>query len=318
MADGQQVEGVDYAWSRPNITQLAALGKVFACRYGGPGTSGKHLTASEAQALSAAGISIVANAEGAADGLLGGFNAGVSWARSAETHFRNCGMPADRPIYLSVDFNVSSAQWPAVANSLRGAASVLGAARVGVYGGRRAIEWARRDGVARWYWQTYAWSSGVWVPGNHIEQYLNGVTIAGTGSVDLDRALPADYGQWTVGGGNMALTQRELAIISNAYQVLYEEAHEHDPIKWITDLDTMLTTTLPNLPLRRMMRVEAKLDQLIAMVSTIGTSNPDTAAIIAAMKAEFDEQLAEIEAVVDTELDEQSRAGADNDTAPQG
>lgn len=116
----------------------------------------------------------------------------------------------------------------------------------------------------------------------------------------------------------MALTQRELAIISNAYQVLYEEAHEHDPIKWITDLDTMLTTTLPNLPLRRMMRVEAKLDQLIAMVSTIGTSNPDTAAIIAAMKAEFDEQLAEIEAVVDTELDEQSRAGADNDTAPQG
>lgn len=203
MADGQQVEGVDYAWSRPNISQLASLGKVFACRYGGPGTSGKHLTASEAQTLSAAGISIVANAEGAADGLLGGWNAGVSWASSAEIHFRNCGMPPDRPIYLSVDFDVTSAQWPTVANALRGAASVLGAARVGVYGGRRAIEWARRDGVARWYWQTYAWSSGVWVPGNHIEQYLNGVTIAGTGSVDLDRALTSDYGQWKVGDNDM-------------------------------------------------------------------------------------------------------------------
>jgi len=311
------VEGVDYAFSRPNITQLAALGKVFACRYGGMGSSTKHLTPDEARALSAAaGISVVANVEGAADGLLGGWNAGVSWASSARAHFARCGMPPDRPIYLSVDFNVTSAQWPACAQALRGAASVLGAARVGVYGGRRAIEWARRDGVAAWFWQTYAWSSGVWVPGNHIEQYLNHVDLAG-GTLDLDRALPADYGQWTV-GGTVALTQKEMAIVSNAYQVLYEWTHEHDPIKWITNLDTMQLMELPNLPLRRAMRVEAKLDQLIAMVSTIGTSNPETAAIIAAMKAEFDEQLAEIEAVVDRQLDQQSLGGADNDTATTG
>jgi hypothetical protein len=52
--------------------------------------------------------------------------------------------------------------------------------------------------VAAWFWQTYAWSAGVWAPGNHIEQYQNGVALAGA-TLDLDRALTADYGQWMIG-----------------------------------------------------------------------------------------------------------------------
>jgi hypothetical protein len=40
MADGPPpVEGVDYAWSRPDIPALASSGKRFACRYGGPGSA---------------------------------------------------------------------------------------------------------------------------------------------------------------------------------------------------------------------------------------------------------------------------------------
>lgn len=306
------VEGVDYAFSRPDIGQLAALGKKFACRYGGAGSTTKHLTPSEAVALSSVGMDIVANVEGAADGLLGGWNAGVSWASSAEQHFRNCGMPPDRPIYLSVDFDVLSSQWPAVAKALQGAGSILGASRVGVYGGRKAIEWARRDGVAAWFWQTYAWSGGVWVPGNHIEQYRNTVTLAG-GTLDLDRALPTDYGQWRIGDSAMALTDKQNRILSNAYQVEYEWTHEHDPIRWVTNIDTGEYIELPNLPLRRLMRIEAKIDTLIAMVAEIGTANPETAAVIAALRQEFDEQLADIEKVVDRQLDQQSIGGADND-----
>lgn len=204
MADGPMpTEGVDYAWSRPNIGLLAAAGKRFACRYGGPGSDGKQLDPAEAQALAAAGVAIVANAEGSAGGLAGGWSVGVDWARDAEAHFAACGMPAGRPIYLSVDFDVTSSQWPSVAGALRGAASVLGGVhRVGVYGGRRAIEWARRDGVAAWFWQTYAWSGGVWVPGNHIEQHLNGVALAGA-TLDLDRSLTSDFGQWTIGEVDM-------------------------------------------------------------------------------------------------------------------
>lgn len=216
-------EGVDYAFSRPSPPRLYAAGKHFACRYGGPGTSDKHLTAAEAQALTAAGLAVVANAEGAADGLLGGWTVGADWARRADAHFRACGMPPDRPIYLSVDFDVTAAQWPAVADALRGAASVLGANRVGVYGSYDCMVWARRDNAARWFWQTYAWSGGRWAPKNDIEQYRNGVTLAG-GTLDLDRALTADYGQWTVGqtGAAEMMTPDEYKVLANTHDRVYD------------------------------------------------------------------------------------------------
>jgi len=224
MADGPlPIQGVDYAFPpRPNIQQLAAADPPikFACRYGGPGSIDKQLDPDEARALSAAGVAIVANAEGAAGGLVGGYSTGASWARSAEARFKACGMPPGRPIYLSVDFDVQSNQWAAVASALRGAADVLGGVhRVGIYGGRHAIEWARRDGVAEWFWQTYAWSSGIWVPGNHIEQYHNGVSLAGA-DVDLDRALTGDFGQWTVNGAD-DMTPQEHAWLYNTAQIIY-------------------------------------------------------------------------------------------------
>ena len=233
------VEGVDYAFPpRPSIAGLAEAGKKFAFRYGGPGSLSKQLDPVEAQTLSAAGIAVVANAEGAADGLLGGWNPGVSWAASAEAHFKKCGMPPGRPIYLSVDFDCPSSRWPSVAAALRGAASVLGAARVGVYGGRRSIEWARRDNVAQWFWQTYAWSGGVWAPGNHCEQYKNGVPLAG-GSVDLNRALLPDFGQWTTGDDmtfeqadrNTAIadTWRMLTVLENRDAAEYQLPGEPAP-----------------------------------------------------------------------------------------
>jgi len=219
------IEGVDYAWARPTVAGLVTAGKKFTCRYGGPGSAGKQLDKAEARALIAAGIAICANAEGAADGMLGGFTTGASWARSADTHFRACGMPATRPIYLSADVDVTATQWPKVADALRGAASVLGGVgRVGVYGSYDVMLWARRDGVAAWFWQTYAWSEGRWAPGNHIEQYRNGVALAG-GNVDLDRALTADYGQWgPPDTGDDMLTSDDLKNIKSTV--------------WYSDLDT--------------------------------------------------------------------------------
>lgn len=199
MADGQQVQGVDYAFPPwPNINQLAAAGIKFACRYGGPGTAPKHLTLAEAQQLTAAGIAVVANAEGSADGLINGFAAGVSWARLAEEHFRACGMPPGRPIYFSVDFDTTSGDWDELDAAMDGAASVIGRDRVGVYGEYSIIEHFAANQKARWYWGTYAWSGGRWSAHNHIEQYRNGVALAGA-DVDLNRALKSDYGQWTIG-----------------------------------------------------------------------------------------------------------------------
>lgn len=196
--------GVDYD-SREGIPSPAALTRAnvkFACRYGGMGSAAKMLTGAERDALFAAGIDIVANVEGAQDGLLGGAPAGQTWAHEGEKFFTALDMPGDRPIYLSADFDVTSPQWPQVRNALHGAASVIGLDRVGIYGGYNAMAWARRDGVARWFWQTYAWSGGRWAAGNHIEQYRNGVVIDGV-RLDLDRGLTDDFGQW--GGSEMVL-----------------------------------------------------------------------------------------------------------------
>jgi hypothetical protein len=208
------IEGVDYAFPPiPTAAALKAAGKRFACRYGGPGSPSKQLTVDELAALRAAGIAVVANAEGAPDGLQGGYSAGRSWAADAEAHFRALGMPADRPIYLSVDFDAASADWPALDAAMTGAASVLGRGRVGVYGGYNVINHfaSMKDRLATWYWQTYAWStisgSVLWHPAAHIQQYRNGVTIGGA-DCDLNRAMVADYGQWTGEGDDMEQTDR--------------------------------------------------------------------------------------------------------------
>lgn len=189
-------EGVDYAFPPiPSPAALLAAGKTFACRYGGPGSASKQLTTEERDALHAAGIAIVANAEGAADGLKGGYSAGVAWAKSADEYFARLGLPKGRPIYFSVDYDTTATSWPALDAAMDGIASVIGRDRVGVYGEYALMVHLSGNGKAKWFWQTYAWSGGRWFPGNHIEQYKNGVTIGGA-DCDLNRAMKADYGQW--------------------------------------------------------------------------------------------------------------------------
>lgn len=188
------IEGVDYADARPSPAKLYAAGKRFAVRYGGPGRSSKQLSEVELKGLLGAGLSVVANAEGAADGYRGR-TVGRAWAKQAEEHFRSLGMPGDRPIYFSVDWAAGAKDWADIDAALRGSAEIIGAARVGVYGGYNTIRHCATAGTARWLWQTYAWSDGRWWAGAHLQQYHNGVTVAG-GDCDLNRAMVADYGQW--------------------------------------------------------------------------------------------------------------------------
>lgn len=226
------VEGVDYSTDHPSPTGLYEVGKRFAVRYVGPGTSPKHLTADEARALAAAGLSIAVHAEGVRDGLLGGASVGRDWARRGYDHARRLGMPADRPVYLSIDFDMQAAQWPAVRSALRAAEDEIGAERVGTYGGYRTIALAAGESVGRYYHQTYAWSGGRWHPAAHLHQYRNGVSLVG-GTVDLDRALVPDYGQWrpgempTIPGGSMTITDGDVKRIADG--VLGRMYREYDP-----------------------------------------------------------------------------------------
>jgi hypothetical protein len=188
------IEGVDYSFARPTPSALRAAGKRFAVRYVGPGSASKHLTAAEVRALAAAGIDVVANAEGAA-GAFKTAAVGKSWATSAWNAARALGMPVNRPIYFSVDWDADSGDWAGIDAALRAAAGVIGGDLVGVYGSYDVIAHCVSAKTAKWFWQTYAWSGGRQHPRANLYQYKNGVTIGG-GDLDLTRALTVDYGQW--------------------------------------------------------------------------------------------------------------------------
>jgi hypothetical protein len=52
-------------------------------------------------------------------------------------------------------------------------------------------------GLVAFGWQTYAWSHGHWDPRAQLQQYRNDQFIGGV-SVDFDRAVAADFGQWSI------------------------------------------------------------------------------------------------------------------------
>jgi hypothetical protein len=212
------IPGVDYAWSHPGGAALAAAGKRFAARYLSADPK-KNLGRAEAEDLAAHGISSVVVWESTATRPLAGRAAGISDAQTAAKQATAAGMPPSRPIYFAVDFDATAAQMPTVLAYLDGAASVLGRARTGVYGGIRTVQAALDGGHAAWAWQTRAWSAGRWDPRAHIRQGTTAV-IGGV-SCDLNTATVADYGQWTPGRtpdleDTVPLTDAEIAKVAAA------------------------------------------------------------------------------------------------------
>ncbi len=277
--------GVDYAWMpHPKPSTLKAQGKTFACRYIGTNIDdGKMLTAAEYASLRAQDVDVVANVEGSPGGFRG-YVAGQRWANNGVAWIKNKAlpMPSDRPIYFSADWDVSKTDWPDLKAALDGAASIIGRNRVGLYGGRYAIQQAQQTGAAKWFWQTYAWSGGVWLPGTHIQQYQNGVRIDGA-DCDLNRAMQPDFGQWGYEGATMdwddPLYKKGDNVTDNAGRTVrqaIEDVEKTDGVwRGAFGLDVAgispnsplgkLLTALPDLPkLGRIDDIEAKLDQIIA------------------------------------------------------
>ena len=200
------VQGVDYSFDHPTPAELKAAGKHFACRYVYPHSQDpntKNLTRAEAAALHAHGIEVVSNFESTAGRALEGHDAGVADAKAADTQHRECGGPADRPIIFSVDRDTSPADYPKLDGYFRGVASVIGESRTGVYGEHDVCKHLIEAGLigksasrGKYYaWQTYAWSGGLFDERCALAQDKNGVKL-GSGTVDLDSAHAADYGQW--------------------------------------------------------------------------------------------------------------------------
>lgn len=213
--------GIDYAWARPSPGAIRGLGYDFVCRYLSYDT-GKNLSAGELGDLRAAGLDVVVVWETTATRALSGYAGGRADANEAQRQVSTLGYPA-AVVYLAVDFDSSEAQQPAINDYLNGAASVLGLARTGVYGSYYVIERCLRAGVARYGWQTVAWSGGQQSSLAHI--YQPGQGDPRLGSVDVNYALQSYFGQVNTpatssGGFLMALTDAEQAEILTAVRVM--------------------------------------------------------------------------------------------------
>ena len=185
--------GVDYAWGRKPYDALQKAGVKFVMRYISLDAT-KDLSKAELGALRKRGIKVGLVFEAGAKRALEGHATGAKDAAYCRSRARALGL-GTIPIYFAVDWDATDADKPHVADYLKGAVSVLGFERVGVYGSYYVVRYMAQNGACRWFWQTYAWSGGLVHPQAHILQYRNGQTIAGL-SVDFDKATtdPAGFG----------------------------------------------------------------------------------------------------------------------------
>jgi len=179
---------LDYSAGRPRGATVRAAGYSGVLRYIGfdPVTRPKCITRAEYTDLIRHGVGVALVYENVAGDALSGRAAGVTAAQRARHWADVIGFPQDRPIYLACDTDVvSQAQFGAVLEYLRGAGSVLGGpARVGIYGEYDVMQRAAAAGVAKWFWQTKAWSRGKVSAHAHLLQLIGTVRVDG---IDCDR-----------------------------------------------------------------------------------------------------------------------------------
>jgi Domain of unknown function (DUF1906) len=200
-----ELKGIDIAWDRPTIAAIKATGAHWVARYFSPDAT-KNLTAAEVHDYPAAGLAIVTVFESSAGRATAGFAAGAADARLAEQQRAAVGLPASHIHHFAVDEDTS---WASVQAYFDGAASVVGLARIGAYGGLAVIEGAAAHGL-RYLWQTVAWSGGVWSPHATIRQ-PGGTLMAG--AADIDDAEVPDFGQTPRPETNMPLTPADIQAI---------------------------------------------------------------------------------------------------------
>lgn len=188
--------GADYANAETSLRAVTDHGGKFVCRYASTPGNPKNLTAPEVQRIHAAALGIVSVFEDEASRALRGHSVGHDDALVAREQHEPLGLPANRPIHFTVDFDMQVDQEAAVADYFHGIRDASGHTPVGVYGGLRAATFLHDEGLADYVWQTYAWSHGQWAPVTHLRQVANGVNWGGF-TVDVNEAHAADYGQWS-------------------------------------------------------------------------------------------------------------------------
>lgn len=96
-----------------------------------------------------------------------GYQGGVEDAKKTQAYLDSVEC-STHPVFFAVDFNATLPQWnDTIVNYFKGAISVLGKQRVGIYGHSRVVSWAQEDSVVADIgngrvlgWVTSSWSNG--------------------------------------------------------------------------------------------------------------------------------------------------------------
>ncbi|TQM30478.1 glycoside hydrolase domain-containing protein [Nocardia bhagyanarayanae] len=286
--------GLDYAGGRPGGAAIRAAGFDFVVRYltpGGPSLPGKLLTPAEADDLRAHRISIVSNWETTAARMLDGYNAGIVDARAGLAQVLRCGGRPDRPIYFSADFDATPQDQVPINAYLDGAATVLGAANVGIYGGYWSVSRALDAGSAAWAWQTDAWSGGNVETRRNIHQTLRQIRVDGV-LCDVNVAETADFGQWDFGQEEPDMTPEQDAVLRDIQTQLRGPGLAGWP-QLGTDADGRHLTLVDGLAaaLRRIDALEGDTEALRAQIGELRTEISE----LEATTADLIEQVRQLE-----------------------
>lgn len=199
---------IDYSAGVPRASSVKARGHIGAVRYISPPRQtwmkGKPLKKSEVEDFKRNGLSIaVVWQYGGVENpdSMRGRAGGVEDARRAESKLKEVGLEG-LPVFFAVDFDVTLPQWNnTVSNYFRGAISVLGRERVGIYGHSRAIAWAVEDGLigragSRYLgWQTKSWSGGFKSSKAVLYQGIHNVPGPDGIGIDVNEVWSSNWGQ---------------------------------------------------------------------------------------------------------------------------
>lgn len=123
--------------------------------------------------------------------VMRGWDGGVADAKAAQEQLDKI-RASGHPVFFCVDFDISLTDWNNVAvEYFRGAASVLGKQRIGIYGKSTVLAWAMEDDVVATVepgvilgWQTKSWSHGV--KANYAVLYQSQHNVGGPDGVQID------------------------------------------------------------------------------------------------------------------------------------
>ena len=194
---------LDFSASLPNVGAIKNAGYGGVMLYCAPGREtwmrGKQPPKSYIDQLNAAGIKtgFVWQYGGASNpDALRGRAGGIADAKAADAYLKRVGKN-DLPVIFAVDFDITLGQWNTVAvEYFKGAMSVLGRRRMGIYGHSRVVHWAMEDNVVAEVapgrvlgWVTKSWSHGA-TGSAYATLYQHTHNVTGPSGVQIDINSP--------------------------------------------------------------------------------------------------------------------------------